>query len=179
MSTEKTNKYSFLQDSDKVSVIATLATVILLTIAVFAGYYWGVADAQKVESAKKSTSGNTTTLGAGAIPIPPSPPTIFAYSGEITSIEGKTIYVRASLRENGASVEKNLKVSTSDSTKYSKMDISTPPLPPGSETEDQREQDIQSSEIQIGDRVIAQAGENIKGKTEFEATKIRVLVSGP
>jgi uncharacterized protein (UPF0333 family) len=180
MSIEKPNNSSFLQDSDKVSMAATLATVILLIVAVVAGSYWGVADARKIEPVTNSTSSSTATniLEANSLPLPPSPPVIYAYSGEITSIEGETIYVRTNMQENGVSVEKDLKVSISGDTQYSKLDITKPPLAPGSEGEDEREHTIQSSEIQIGDRVIAQAGENIKDKTEFEATKIRVLTSG-
>ncbi|PIY96803.1 MAG: hypothetical protein COY66_02635 [Candidatus Kerfeldbacteria bacterium CG_4_10_14_0_8_um_filter_42_10] len=180
MSTTKNGNASFLEESNKVSMIATATTVILLVAAAIAGYYWGVADARSIDT--KNSSGQNNGLGQlvldSSLPTPPAPSEIYAYSGEVTSIEGKTVYLKTSVQENGVLVEKDLIIATSDNTQFSKLDITKPPVPPGAtENQAEREQTIQLNEVQVGDRVIAQSNENVKEKTEFQATKIRVLAT--
>jgi len=176
MSTKKTKGFCLFQNREKVTLIATIITVILLLAIALGGYYWGFL---KGKNATISTNEQTVTEETGSTPVSPTPPVIFAYAGEVSSIEDKTIHLKTEVQEGRQQVEKDIKVTTSDNTQYSRVDISKPPLPPGSnEEQTDREKEIQYSEIQVGDRIIAQAGENIKGKVEFEAIRIRVLVEG-
>lgn len=182
MSTKKKNKIIwFLERREKIYIGATI--IILLVIfflAVLLGYSWGFSKGKKIAStASQKSSLSVNNKSANGIPLPPAPLAIYAYSGKVTAVEGKTISLATTVQENNQMVDKIIKVTISDKTACSQLDISKPPLPPNTnQKQEEREKTINCSEIQPENNIVAYASENVKDKTEFTATKVKVLISG-
>lgn len=169
---------SFLQNNEYVSLVATVLTIILMGIAFFSGYSLGVGK-QNNKTANNPTNSSATTINTNT----PAPliemPEIFSYTGKISAIEGNSIQFTANVVKDNQAIDKTVKATTTNSTKIIKLDISQPPIAPGSNiNQSSREKEIKFSELKVGDQVVAQASENIKDKNEFETYKITVFVQG-
>ena len=107
---------------------------------------------------------------AEVFPPLPEPEEVFSVSGTINEIKGKTIvlnivYPSSNPFEKPKTETKNVQVT--DTTKIVKrIEEATPQPKPF------REVPLSFSELKKGDSIIADSGENIKGKSVFAATKI-------
>ena len=89
--------------------------------------------------------------------------------GEITNIQDKTISIKTTIKDFYNIPEdwktEIIKIIATDQTKITKTDLET-----------EKSTEISLSDIKIGDKINAQANENIKGKTEFTTTFIQVFI---
>ena len=89
--------------------------------------------------------------------------------GEITNIQDKTISIKTTIKDFYNIPEdwktEIIKIIATDQTKITKTDLET-----------EKSTEISLSDIKIGDKINAQANENIKSKTEFTATFIQVFI---
>ncbi|MBU0613059.1 hypothetical protein KKB10_03495 [Patescibacteria group bacterium] len=177
MSTSKSNQSTFLKSCEKVALTATIITVIVATVTLIVGYQWGQSNAD--EKAVEPSTQQVAIQPAGY--EYEEAKNITAYKGQVTGVNGNQIDITAKVAENDISVEKTVNITTTESTIFRKIDITKPPVNPDSLEEGEeyeREKSIQISDIQIGDNIIAEADENIYGKTSFQAYEIKVLSIG-
>ncbi|PIS42019.1 MAG: hypothetical protein COT24_05685 [Candidatus Kerfeldbacteria bacterium CG08_land_8_20_14_0_20_40_16] len=171
----------FQEKSEMICLGATLVTLIIIFLAVLSGYFWGFSKGKVIalNSSQNNSADTNTNSFLPETPSLPAPLTVFSYSGKVISLEGKTVSLSTSVQENNQMVDKTIKVTISDNTSCSKLDITKLPPPPNTnEKQDDREKTIPCGEIQPEDSVVVYAGENVKDKSEFEATKIKILVAG-
>lgn len=107
---------------------------------------------------------------AEVFPPLPEPEEVFSVSGTIDEIKDKTIvlkvvYPSSNPFEKPKTEIKNVQVA--DTTKIVKRVEEAVPQP-----KPFKEAPLSFSELKKGDSIIAEAGENIKGKSAFSATKI-------
>jgi hypothetical protein len=122
-------------------------------------------------------------------PSKTEPTAIYSVSGKVTKIENQTLTLESSTFVSNPLEEPKTEtrfIKITDSTEFVKQTPKSPETLIAEErafTAGEREtppplyneETVSSSEIQIGDNVIVEAGEDIKGKTSFEAEKIILM----
>lgn len=150
-------------------VLVSLASAL---IALFIGYHWGYYKSQKSLISAKNSANSQIIEEENAITL---------YQGPVIEINGNKIVILAKVSTNGDVSEKPVNVTTNETTIFREIDVSVPSLDPdeaSNEQNESREQTISLNDIQIGDNIIAEATENILGKTNFESYLITVLSTG-
>jgi hypothetical protein len=163
---------------DKTPHATVVISIIVAIIALVTGYNWGY-----YQGNQKSIDLINQQTPSGLIVTEDDDDTgnIYSYQGTVSEISGNLITMTAKVNENGVQLDKLISVNTEENTTYRKIDISIPPvdtedLEPG--VENPREKTIQLNDIQIGDNIVADASENIFGKTSFQAYQLTVLSLG-
>ncbi|MFA6271776.1 MAG: hypothetical protein WC693_01540 [Patescibacteria group bacterium] len=156
------------------NVIATvIITICAVIIAMAIGYHWGYyRGIQKSQENDVIGPNNALTDEFGNITL---------YQGPVISINGNQLFITAKVDENGEKVEKTVTVNTTNDTMYRRINMSVPPIDPTeleNGVENSREETIELKDVQIGDNIIAEASENIYGKTSFQADQVTVLSIG-
>ena len=113
-------------------------------------------------------------------PTIPQPEEIYFYSGEITEIEGKTITLKASVPRTNPLAEEKFeikKVNVKEATEIVKRIERTPeemgaPTTPEEMIEPFKEEEISFSDLKVGNEIIVSSESNIKGVSEFTASKV-------
>ena len=158
---------------------ATLITVVVAIITLVVGYQWGYGKAGK-EAEELNDQQVAAQLGASG-GLEEEVRNTTSYQGLVTGINGNRIDINAKVAENDIIMDRTVEITTTDSTVFRKIDITKPPtIPEESEgnIENGREKIIQLDDIQIGDNILAEASENIYGKTSFQTYEIKVLSIG-
>ncbi|MFA6524751.1 MAG: hypothetical protein WCT33_00595 [Patescibacteria group bacterium] len=154
-------------------VAIVVITICAGIVAMAIGYHWGYyKGTQKNQENGSIMANNTLNDEFGNVTL---------CQGKVVSIEGNKLLITAKVDENGEKVEKTVTVNTTDNTTYRKVDISVPPIDPEeleNGVENSRETAIELKDVQIGDNIIAEASENIYGKTSFQTYQVTVLSIG-
>jgi len=161
--------------------ILTIAAVIIsLTAgALISGIYFQTRIKQlKEECASNKTENLSSVPRISSLPnfpqIATPPDEVLIISGKVEKIEGSNLTVKALFYGR----EKTYLVKIANSTKLIEREmIANPPPPePGKSLYPFTEREIKLTDIGVGDNIIAEASENIKDKTEFEAKTIDLTV---
>lgn len=98
----------------------------------------------------------------------PTQTEILNISGKITTIQDNTLNIETTIQDPYALPSewkiKTFKVSINDKTEFTKFD-----------PKEAKNVKISFDDLKVGDRVRVESSENIKDKTEFEATAIRLF----
>ncbi|MFA6391844.1 MAG: hypothetical protein WCW66_03790 [Patescibacteria group bacterium] len=159
------------QNGAMATVIVTVCAVII-TLAV--GYNWGYYQGthKSLENTGFSVNNGVGVDDANEIRL---------YQGPVVKIEGNMLYITAKVYTNETITDKTVTINTADDTIFRKIDLSIPPFDPdevNGEQENAREKVIGLNDIMIGDNIIADASENIFGKTNIRSYQITVLSTG-
>lgn len=124
-----------------------------------------------------------------AFPSMPEPAEVYSITGKITNIEGQTLTLKVTLPVSSPLEEPRTEIKTvqvTNATTFVKQMTKSPEefmaeeeafaagereAPPSLYNEEA----IDFSELKIGDTITAESGENIKGKTSFEAEKVVLI----
>lgn len=166
---------NFTTTKDKTLIIASLILIFFLIILMLV----------KMETNRRIRLATRAERPTGArveqiFPSAREPEELFSVSGEIVEIKDKILSLRVDTAWFNPFEEPEAEVKSvriSDSTLFVRqiLDPLETVLNPQSASP-YREIAIDFFELQKGDRIIAEARENIKGKTEFEADKIILVV---
>lgn len=152
----------------------TLSWIVIILLAVVFSSYLIYDTITHKE--KKSLITNNTNTEISSIPLPPEPAEMFSYSGNITKIEDKNIFIIANVQKGNSYIAKEIKVITDENTDFLLQDLSRIPipLPPGQEGPSYEPAKINLSNLKVGEYITVSADENIKGKEEFIASSVTV-----
>lgn len=168
----------------------------IFIIGLILGYIWG--SNQGLKQGKKEVEEKYQSKIEELYPTPPEPEEVFSFSGEIKEIKDKTLTVETPLPAANPFEEPKTEIKTVGITKTtefvkaaeksreeiaeervaileaqkenSKLEISPLELY-------KKEVPILFSDFKVGDTIVAETDENIKGKTEFTAKTIMLVIS--
>jgi len=163
-----------------------LILLLVLIIGIVFGYLFGVGAKNQayqlgLEKGKAEIEEKYQTKIEEIFPSMPESEEIFSVSGKIEEIKEKTLVLEETIYPANPFEEpekRKWQVKITDSTELVKrvektseeiakeMGITEEPILPFKEVE------IEFSELKVGQEVMVESEENIKGKTEFEAKKI-------
>lgn len=154
-------------------LIAAILVVILLILTNSLSYYLGQRVNQKNQNISTTNSNSVSTTN---LLVSPESEVIYSRSGNITKIENQIISIKVNIITNGTFEQRIITVTTNDETKFVKRDILAEiSQRPGQSFPEP--ETISLEDFKEGDRIIAQASENIKDKTEFMASEIQLLIN--
>lgn len=148
--------------------------IVFAAAAAFGGYYLG---AQNTARAAAELARYQRALEFFQ---PRMPDEILSVSGEVKEKgEGFLVIESGSLRERVLPGEEPVvetrRIAIDDKTEFVKINPFAPPTPEEMEGGVSREKKMAFADIAVGDRLSAEAGENIKAKLDFTAVKIVVV----
>lgn len=165
---------------------------IVLIIGLILSYIWG--SNQGLKQGKKEIEEKYQSKIEELYPTPPEPEEVFSFSGEIKEIKDKTLTVETPLPAANPFEEPKTEIKTvgiTETTEFVKA-IERSPEELAKKEESLRkaikenpdspleffkkEVPILFSDFKAGNTITAETDENIKGKTEFTAKKIRMLI---
>ncbi|MDI6883124.1 MAG: hypothetical protein QMC93_01455 [Patescibacteria group bacterium] len=120
------------------------------------------------------------------VPVVPSeemeklglPSEIFSYQGKITEILSDKIIFEATAQENYLEKDAFLTALITEETSF--LRITVPKVPPKDIPEGEglslfKREEIDLSDLKVGDKITAVSNTNIKAKTEFPAVRIEII----
>lgn len=114
------------------------------------------------------------------IDLVPEPKEVFSYLGKITKFEPGKIIFQAQAVRNYLDEDTLITALVTDETQYLKIGV--PKILPKDIKEGEgaslfSRQEISPADLKIGDEITAVADVNIRGKNEFKATRIEIIIA--
>jgi len=172
-----------------------LIIVVTLAIGLVLGYIWG--SGQGLKQGREEVEEKYQAKIEELYPSSPEPEEIFSVSGEIKEVKDKVLTLELTFSpanpfqelrtetrlvkitettEFVKAVEKSAKEIAKEEEAISKAREESPGVEPSPLEPFKKEQTISLSDLRIGNTVFAETDENIKGKTEFTARRIILLI---
>ena len=153
----------------KVVVIVVVVAILLVALYLMMSK---PANNYQVSQQQRSPATKVPEQNPAGITLPDQ---VYSYVGKVTSVGNGKVMVLAKATENALVKDSEIAVSVNESTQVIRRTIPRT-LPSDGSAPVFKQEKITLTDVKVGDQVTAVAAENVRGKIEFSASRLEVLV---